>query len=83
MLRIAYGENASAGDARIELVFTPTERREVRNVAEEFPDSKTYWEKVTEKRSGLHGEVWLNGLEGLRWMWLLDDRSRIEELLDR
>lgn len=83
VLRIAHGKNASAGDAWIELVFTPTERREVRDVAEEFPGSKTYWEKVTEKRSGLHGEEWLNGLEGLRWMWLLDGEGRIEELLDR
>lgn len=83
VLRIAYGENASAEDAWIELVFTPTERREVRDIAEEFPGSKTYWENVTEKRSGLHGEDWLNGLEGLRWMWLVDGRSRVEELLER
>lgn len=83
VLRIAVGENASMEDAWIELVFTPTERREVRDVAEEFPGSKAYWEKVAEKRSGLHGEVWLNGLESLRWMWLSDGRSSVEELLER
>jgi len=83
VLRITYGKNASAEDAWIELAFTPTERREVRDVAEEFPGSKTYWENVTEKRSGLHGEEWLNGLESLRWMWLVDGRSRVEELLER
>jgi len=83
VLRISRGNNASADQPWIEIVFTPTERREVRDVAEEFPGSETYWEKVAASKSGLHGEGWLNGLESLRWMWLMDAKNRVDEFRDR
>lgn len=71
----------------IEIVFTPTERREVRDVAEEFPDAETYWEKVAANKSGLsgglHGEAWLNGLEDRRWLWFRNAKSKVDEFLGR
>lgn len=95
VMRFYLGKRVSGTDSlvpretspTIEIVFTPTERREVRDVAEEFPDAETYWEKVAANKSGLsgglHGEAWLNSLEGLRWLWLMDTKSKVDEFLGR
>jgi hypothetical protein len=87
VMRFYLGKRVSGKDPVIEIVFTPTERREIRDVAEEFPDAETYWEKVAANKSGLsgglHGEAWLNTLEGLRWLWLMETKWKIDEFLGR